>query len=156
MLQRRSDSRRSRHVHYFSTEDAKAYFSRERGGCFKRVLLPFEQRNLSKQLFYLAVDAARSSTAELVLLQVNREQGQNDERAYSALRGLQAQVQRYSVPVTIATAVGQPAETIADYVDQHQVDLVMLTEDPALLEEEDTTEAITGKLRCTTFVIQAH
>ena len=111
-------------------------------------------------VFATGLEKARQSMAELVLLQLNRDDPADDdcfgqENIFSTLRGLQSQLQQLPVKVSIDTAVGVRAESIADYAKSHGIDLIVISDDQVQSADDknviDTLKAINA---CPTHVVR--
>lgn len=95
------------------------------------ILVPFEPSKLAPGLFKSAVDMARETAAELVLLCVRSpdevlHQVQECEHLYSNLKGLQAQLQARDIRVKIETVVGPVAKFVLDYADRHGAEMIVI------------------------------
>lgn len=104
----------------------------ERADQGSMLVVPFEPSKLSPQLLKSALDMAETESAELVLLCVRppaeaMRYGQEDERLYSKLRGLQAQVQKRSIPVNIETVTGPVAQFVLDFAEKREARMILIT-----------------------------
>jgi nucleotide-binding universal stress UspA family protein len=98
----------------------------------KLLLVPFEITNWSPGLLDSAVSMAERSDAEIVLLCVRppsetRHETQEEERHFSALKSLQAQVHHRAVPVSIRTVVGPVAQSVLDYAEQNATNMILVS-----------------------------
>jgi nucleotide-binding universal stress UspA family protein len=99
----------------------------------KRMLLvPFEPSQLSPQMLESALNMAETKSAELFLLCVRPPAesmwyAQEDERVFSNLKGLQAQLQKSSIPVNIEAVAGPVAQFVRDFADQNNADMILIS-----------------------------
>jgi nucleotide-binding universal stress UspA family protein len=100
------------------------------------LLVPFEISKWSPRLLESAVNMAETKGAELVLLCVRLPSKSlcdalEDEHHFSALRSLQAQLHHRAIPISIETVVGPVAQSVLDYAEQNDADMILLTRQQA-------------------------
>ena len=126
----------------------------------KKILLPFESWYLLGSVFSTGLEKARQSMAELILLQLNREDPADagcfgQENVFSILRGLQSQLQQLPVKVSLDTAVGVGAESIADYAKAHDIDLIVISNDQVQsADDKNVVDALKAIDVCPTHVVR--
>lgn len=146
--------------HFF--EKVEANRAGRETAVYKKVLLPFESWYLLGSVFGAGLEKAQQSMGELVLLQMNRKDSTDEgclgqENIFSMLRGLQTQLQHLPVKVSLDTAVGLGAKPIADYATQHDIDLIVISEDQIQSEEDDSVVAALQAIDvCPTYVVRPH
>ncbi|HRQ41971.1 MAG TPA: universal stress protein [Chloroflexota bacterium] len=89
---------------------------------FRRLLLPFDRECMDGPDLETALEM--TSSAELVLLHVGRDDDLDEEALFTTLRGLQAQTQQAGVKVD--SLVEDTAVSLLDYAHQHHIDLILL------------------------------
>ncbi len=93
----------------------------------QRMLLPVQYEHLSDMVVTSVLDFAAKIKKDLILLVIREDSEFDREMLFSALRGFQANAQRFGeVLLTIDTAVGYNDETISRYADLYEVDVVIL------------------------------
>lgn len=128
----------------------------------RKILLPFESWYLLGSVFSTGLEKARQSMAELVLLQLSREDPADEgcfgqENIFSILRGLQSQLQQLPIKVSLDTAVGIGAESIADYAKAHDIDLIVISDDQVQSAgDKNVADALKAIDVCPTHVVQAN
>lgn len=140
-------------VLFYAAEEAGLSTAVGQGGC-KRMLVPFNGWCPPERVFAVALEAARQSGVQVILLRL-LEDAAESEKLYSALRGLQTQLQQYPVEVVLATAVGPCPDCITDYARQQNVDLIILCDNQAdAAKSQEIAEAIQAQHPCQMVVIR--
>ena len=112
--------------HVFSSLDV---LREETAVSHKRLLLPYADIGKLAETMNPALEIASDTAAELIFLRVCHHQPLAErEDIFSELKGIQARSQLHDIAVTIDTAVGESAQSIAQYASSHEIDLVMVTE----------------------------
>ncbi len=120
----------------------------------KRMLVPFNGWRPPEGVFAVVLEAARQSDVQVILLRLLEDTAE-PEKLYSALRGLQTQLQRYPVEVVLATAVGPCPDCITDYARQQDVDLIVLCDNQmGGAKSKEIAEAIQAQHPCQMVVIR--
>jgi nucleotide-binding universal stress UspA family protein len=101
----------------------------------RMVVVPFETLNLSPRTFEWALNTAQATLAELVFLCVRPPEqsmryADEGEHLFSDLKGLQAQIQNCTVPVSIETVAGSTAQLVLDYVEETRAEIIVIPGDP--------------------------
>jgi len=125
----------NRQINEYIEERPLKLSSQKGGGQNRMVVVPFETLNLSPRTFEWALNTAEATSAELVFLCVRPPAGsmscaKGGEHLYSDLKGLQAQIQNCTVPVSIETVVGSTAQLVLDYVDETRADIIVIPGNP--------------------------
>ncbi len=140
-------------VLFYTPEEAGLSTAVAQCGC-KRMLVPFNGWCPPERVFAVALEAARQSDVQIILLRL-LEDAAESEKLYSALRGLQTQLQQYPVEVMLATAVGPCPDCITDYARQQDVDLIVLCDNQAdAARSQEMAEAIQAQHPCQMVVIR--
>ncbi len=128
----------------------------------KKILLPFESWYLLGSVFSTGLEKARQCMAELVLLQLSQVDPADEgcfgqENIFSILRGLQSQMQQLPIKVSVDTAVGVDAESIADYAKTHDIDLIVISDDQVQFDDDkNVADALKAIDVCPTHVVHAN
>jgi len=109
----------------------------------RMVVVPFETLRLSARTFEWALNTAEATSAELVFLCVRSPErsvkySKEGEHLYSDLKGLQAQIQNCTVPVSIETVAGSAAQLVLDYVVETRADIIVIPGKPVKVETKAT------------------
>lgn len=112
----------------------------ERVGQRGMLLVPFEPSKLSPKRLEAALNVAETESAELVLLCVrppaaSMRYAQEEERCYSSLRSLQAQLSKRSIPVNIETVTGPVAQFVLDFARRNSADMILIGGEQAVTDD---------------------
>jgi len=125
-----------------------------RDHAWKRICCPVDSEPSSRAGLEVAVDLSRRLGSELTLLHV-RAPGGADAPHATAWR---AEAERAGVRVTSAEAAGEPERAIADYVNDHEFDLVVMGTHARTGREHMLTgsvaESTVRLARCPVMVVQ--
>ena len=127
---------------------------------YKKVLLPFDSWYLLDAAVSSAIEKAKESSAELILLRLSRDDNDSErcfgqESIFSILRGLQSQLQQLPIKVSVDTAVGIKAKIITKYAKEHDVDLIVISDDQVHLKgQHSLAEKLTKTAVCATEIIR--
>ena len=127
---------------------------------YKKVLLPFDSWYLLDAVVNSAIEKAKESSAELVLLRLSRDDKETgfsfgQDNIFSILRGLQSQLQQLPIKVSVDTAVGVKAKIIANYAKEHDVDLIVISDDQVQPKgKKSLAEELTKTAVCDTEIIR--
>ena len=140
-------------VLFYTPEEADLSTAVGQSGC-KRMLVPFNGWCPPERAFAVALEAARQSNVQIILLRL-LEDAAESEKLYSALRGLQTQLQQYPVEVVLATAIGPCPDCITDYARRQDIDLIVLCDNQAdAAKSQEIAEAIQAQHPCQMVVIR--
>ena len=135
-------------------------FWAKRAGRYRRILIPFGEEFLGEGMLSSAIEAARLSAAELILLIVRspaavKKYGPDQESLFTILKGLQAQLQSCQVQIRFDSVTGPAAASIVAYAGDNCVDLIVMAGEQGETEAGDTVaQAVLNEAQCPTFIVQ--
>lgn len=135
-------------------------FLAKRAGRYRKILIPLGGELLRENVLGLAVGAARLTSAELVLLIVrppivSKKYVPNLESLFTALKGLQAQLQSCRVRVRFDSVTGPTASSIIEYAAKNSIDLIVMAGQERDAETgDDVAATVMSAAHCPTFIIR--
>lgn len=142
-----------------STDWIRKFWTKGAGGC-SRILIPFGEELMKEGMLSSAIEAAQLTSAELILLSVRspaavKKVVPNHECLFTALKGLQAQLQSYHVHVRFDSVTGPAAASIVAYARNNRVDLIVIAGKQGDAEAgDDVAQAVLIAAQCPTVIVQ--
>lgn len=128
-------------------------------GC-RKILIPLSGKLFAHHVLGPAIEAARSSSAELILLLVRPPAAEqkvviNQEACFTAFKALQAQIQSNRLRVRLDSVTGATATSIAEYARSNNVDLIVMAGEQGEAEAGAAlAQAIRSQTDCPAIIVR--